>query len=116
MLDHYSFTDSEGDERVAYRHQGTGEPGSYLEALTHETLRLAESLATLVPPLLDALRNAGDLDGFTIYDLLAEAGITRREPYDPEVHGDGPGFGDSEPGEEIWVLTELGKRFAGEEG
>ena len=115
MLDHYNFIDSEGDERVAYRDHGIGEPGSYLEALTHEALRLAELLQGLVPTLLDALHNAADLDGQAIYDLLADTGIIRREPYDPEVHK-GDEFADSEPGEEIWVLTELGKRFAGKEG
>lgn len=78
--------------------------------------------STLVRPLLDALRNAADLDGHAIYDLLADTGIIRREIYDPEKRGPDTVFADdfsavdADPGDEIWVLTELGKRFAGKEG
>jgi hypothetical protein len=80
-----------------------------------EILRLNELARGLLAPLLDCLRNAADLDGHAIYDLLAGTGIIRREPYDLEVHKGGE-YVDSEPGDEIWVLTELGKRFAGKEG
>lgn len=76
-------------------------------------------LGDLVPPLLDALRNAADLDAHTIYDLLTNTGIIRREPYDPAVHGgyaDWEAPGGPQAGEEIWVLTELGERFARKEG
>ena len=84
-----------------------------------EILSLAKALRGLLPPLLDALRNAADLDGHAIYNLLADTGIIRREPYDPEIHKAGEyveALALSKPGEEIWVLTELGKRFAGKEG
>ncbi len=81
----------------------------------YEVLVLARLLRGLMPPLLDALRNAADLDSHAIYDLLADTGIIRKEPYDPEVHK-GDEYADSAFGEEIWVLTELGRRFAGKEG
>ena len=85
------------------------------QTLGREVLCLAELSGKLIAPLLDALRVAGDLDSLTIYDLLSDTGIIRREPYDPKVHTREGSFDDSEPGEEIWVLTELGKRFAGKE-
>lgn len=74
--------------------------------------RAARALAR---PMLEALRVAGDVDSFDVYDAMEEAGIIRREPYDPAVHGEGSALGDfdgCEPGDEIWLLTDLGRELS----
>lgn len=85
-------------------------------AIVHALIAADRALHILAPALVDCLRLAGDMDGGEIYDLLAEAEIIRREPYDPEnaAHAEARGELDLEgtlPGDEIWILTDFGKQF-----
>ena len=74
-----------------------------------------EALRVLVPRRCwTAFELAGDMDSGDVYDLLTEAGIVRREPYDPEnpEHAACEEMAGSETGDEIWILTALGHELA----
>lgn len=74
------------------------------------------ALRILIPPLVDCLRVAGDFDGNDLYELLAKAGITKRERYDPQnLKHNADWFNDgTEPEDEIWILTQLGREMTEE--
>lgn len=85
------------------------------EAIKDQILCALKAMRILVPALVDCLRLAGDMDGGEIYDLLAKASIIQREPFDP-VNADHQSLRDAGlvegiPGEEVWILTDLGKQF-----
>ena len=49
---------------------------------------------------------SGELDCFDFEEIGAKAGLVERVIYDPDMHGE---IEAAEPGDQIWVPTELGR-------
>lgn len=76
-----------------------------IEQLTAERER-ADALAAFAREAFATAFDGGTWDGADIQEKGAELGLLREEPFDPEKH---PGVDatDFEPGETIYVFTEL---------
>lgn len=60
---------------------------------------------SLARSLFEVARDAGSLDGPDVEEILNKAGLTEWTTYDPDRHGELGAI----PGDDIWVLTDLGK-------